>query len=120
MGTLVENIVLLVREMRRERRRKEALRWSVADGNVVGFKTEDGLMGCSRAILAYSYKVKGEVYSGTATGVSLLNNEINQIGDALGGVSSLRVRYDPGNPRENRLLDEDNPRLPFDLDLAAK
>lgn len=83
--------------MRREHRRKEALRWSVADGRVVNFRIEDGFMGSSRVKLQYSYRVYGEDYTGTVTGVSMRDSQINQIGDALTAISSLQIRYDPEN-----------------------
>ena len=118
MGLFVDNIILkIVREVRREHRRKEALRWNVADGKVMRFTTTGGFGVFTCPILGYSYRVNGEDYTGSATGVSIRDSEINSIGDGVDALTSVRVRYNPEDPRENRLLDEDNPRLPFEIDL---
>jgi hypothetical protein len=67
--------------------------------------------------LDYSYQVNGQTQAGSATGLPIEDDQINQIGDVVDSLPGLRVRYDPVNPEKSRILNEDNPRIPFKIDL---
>jgi hypothetical protein len=64
----------------------------------------------------YTYQVNGQSHDGSATGMAIKDDQINQIGDVIDSFSILRVRYDPTDPERNRILNEDNPRIPFEID----
>jgi hypothetical protein len=116
MGGLFLDSLLgsIIRTVRRGRHRSEALRWSVADGAVTRFTTSYGLP--TLPLLDYAYQVNGETYDGSATGTPIKDDRINQIGDVIDSLPAVRVRYDPVSPERSRILNEDNPRIPFEID----
>jgi hypothetical protein len=117
-GLFLDNIVLgIICMVRRERRRKQALGWSVAAGTFTRFTTSYGSP--TLPLVDYTYEVNGETHDGSATGLPIKDDRINQIGDAVDSLPALRVRYDPGNPDRSQILNEDNPRVPFEIDLLA-
>jgi hypothetical protein len=61
----------------------------------------------------YTYQVNGQTQDGSAPGLPIKDDRINQIGDVLDSLPALRVRYDPANPERRRILNEDNLGLPF-------
>jgi hypothetical protein len=107
-------IVSIVRTVRRESRRSRALRWSITDGKFLRFTTTYGTP--TRPLVDYTYQVNGEVRDGSATGFPIKDDQINQIGDVIDSLPNVRVRYDPDNPETSRVLNEDNPRIPFEID----
>lgn len=107
-------IVSIVRHVRRETRRNEALRWNVADGKFTRFTTSYGTP--TLPLLDYAFEVNGQAQEGSATGLPIPDDQINQIGDTIDSLSSVLVRYDPSDPRRSRIMNEDNPRLPFEID----
>jgi hypothetical protein len=60
--------------------------------------------------------VNGQAHDGWATGLPIKEDRINQIGDVIDSFPALRVRYDPANPERSRILNEDNPGIPFEID----
>jgi hypothetical protein len=66
-------------------------------------------------IVHYECEVNGQIEYGSATGFST-NRDINPIGDAVDALGDLRIRFDPADPYINRVLNEDNPKLPFAID----
>lgn len=118
MALFVDNLAVgIVRMVRRESRRKRALAWKIADGQVTRFTTSYGTR--TLPLLDYTYTVSGQTEEGSATGMPIQDERINQIGDALDELSALRIRYDPSDPSRSRLLNEDNPGLPFEVDLLG-
>jgi len=107
-------IVSIIRTARRERRRRQALRWSVVDATVTRFTTSYGSP--TLPLVDYAYQVNGQTHDGSATGQPIKDGRINQIGDVIDSLSAVRVRYDPTNPERSRILNEDNPRIPFEID----
>ena len=67
-------------------------------------------------LVDYEYQVNGLAHEGSATRLSIKDDRINQIGDVIDFFPTLRVRYDPANPERSRVLNEDNPRIPFEID----
>lgn len=107
-GFFLDSLVVgIVRMVRRESRLKQALRWNIADGTFNGFTTSYGSP--TLPLLDYTYLVNGQTHDGSATGLSIRDDRINQIGNVIDSIPSVRVRYDPANPQRSRLLNEDNP-----------
>lgn len=114
-GFFLDSLVgSIIRTVRRERRRSQALRWNIADGTFTRFTTSYG--GPTLPLLDYTYQVNGENHDGSATGVPIPDDLINQIGDMVDSLPAVRVRYDPTKPEVSRILNEDNPRIPFEID----
>lgn len=114
-GFFVDSLITsIIRGVRRERRRSQALRWSVADGTFTRFSTSSGSP--TLPLLDYTYQVNGETHDGSATGLPIKDDRINQIGDVIDSLPTVRIRFDPDNPERSRLLNEDNPRIPFEID----
>lgn len=117
-GLVLDSLVIgIVRMIRRESRRNQALRWNVADGTVTSFTTSYGSP--TLPLLDYRYQVNGLSQIGSATGLPIKDGRINQVGDVIDALPALCVRYDPANPERTRVLNEDNPRLPFEIDHLA-
>ena len=114
-GFFLDSLVVgIVRMVRRESRRSQALRWSIADGTITRFTTSYGSP--TLPLVDYAYQVNGQNYDGSATGSPVRDDRINQIGDVIDSLPTVRVRYDPASPRPSRILNEDNPRIPFEID----
>jgi hypothetical protein len=114
-GFFLDNLVVsIIRTVRRERRRSQALRWSVADGTFTRFTTSYGSP--TLPLVDYTYQVNGQTHDGSATGLPIEDDRIKQIGDVIDSVPTVRVRYVPANPERSRILNEDNPRIPFQID----
>jgi len=103
--------------LRRRNCRNEALRWSVVDGMFKRFTTSTGSP--TLPLVDYTYQVNGRTYKGSATGLAIEDDRVNQIGDVIDALPAVRVRYDPANPMRSRILNEDNPRIPFEIDHLA-
>lgn len=118
MALFIDNLVVgIVRMVRRESRRRQALGWNIAGGQLARFTTSYGSP--TLPSLDYTYQVSGQREAGSATGMPIKDDLVNQIGDVLDSLPVLRIRYDPANPGRGRLLNEDNPGLPFEIDLLA-
>jgi hypothetical protein len=117
-GLFLDHLVLgTIRMVRRERRRKQALGWSVCSGMVTRFTTSYGFP--TLPLADYTYQVNGQTQVGSATGLPIKDDRVNQIGDVMDSLPALRIRYDPVNPEKSRILNEDNPQIPFEIDLLA-
>ena len=117
-GFFVDSLVIgIVRMVRRESRRKQAFGWDIADGKLTRFTTS--YESPTLPLVDYEYQVNGQTHAGSATGSPIEDDQINQIGDVIDSLPALRVRYDPANPERSRILNEDNPRIPFEIDLLA-
>lgn len=114
-GLFLDDLVIgIVRMVRRESRRKQALGWSIADGKFTRFTTSYGSP--TLPLLDYSYQANGQTLDGSATGFPIKDDGINRIGDVIDSLPTVCVRYDPANPERSRILNEDNPRIPFEID----
>lgn len=107
-------IVSIIRGVRRERRRSQALRWNIANGTFTRFTSSYGSP--TLPLADYTYQVNGEAHDGSATGLPIKDDRIDQIGDIIDSLPIVRIRYDPDNPERSRILNEDNPRIPFEVD----
>lgn len=117
-GFFLDDLVAsIVRSVRRERRRSQALRWSITDGTITRFTTSYGFP--TLPLLDYTYEVNGETHHGAATGNPIKEDRINDMGDVIDSFPAVRVRYDPNDPGRSRILNEDNPRIPFEIDHLA-
>jgi len=115
MGIFLDSVIAsIIRTIRRERRRSQALRWSIAEGTVTRFTTS--YASPTLPLLDYRYQVNGQAYDGSATGSPIKDDQINRIGDVIDSLTVVRVRYDAAAPERSRLLNEDNPGLPFEID----
>ena len=107
-------IVSIVGHVRRGSRRNQALRWSVADGKFTRFTTSYGTP--TLPLLDYTFEVNGQTQEASTTGRPIPDDRINQIGDTIDSLPGVMVRYDPSDPRRSRIMNEDNPGIPFEID----
>jgi hypothetical protein len=70
-------------------------------------------------LVDYTYQVNGQTQDGSATGLPIKDDQINQTGDVMDSLPALSIRYDPDNPQRSRILNEDNPLVPFKIDHLA-
>jgi len=114
-GFFIDDVIrAIARNVRREVRIRKAAKWPTAVGKILRFRTIDGDWHRLRPILDYEYEVNGQIEYGFTTGYS--SKDINQVGDAVDALTELRIRFDPSDPYINRVLNEDNPKLPFAID----
>lgn len=114
-GFFIDGLIAsIVRNVRRESRRNKALHWNLAEGKFTRFTTSYGSP--TLPLLDYTYEVNGQTQEGSATGRPIADDRINQIGDVVDSLPTVLVRYDPANPDRSRILNEDNPRIPFEID----
>src|SRR3984957_15855885 len=112
---IVDVLRTIARNVRREIRRRKAANWPIAVGKVSRCRTIDGDYHGLRPIVDYEYEVSGRIEYGSATGFST-KKDINPVADAVDALGELRIRFDPADTSINRVLNEDNPRLPFEID----
>ena len=114
-GFFIDDLIAsIIRAVRRQRRRSQALRWNIANGTITRFTTS--YESPTLPLVDYTYEVNGQTHDGSATGSPIKDDRINQIGDVVDSLPTVRVRYDPTNPKMSRILNEDNPRIPFEID----
>jgi hypothetical protein len=118
MALFADDLIrMLVRTARRELRRRKASRWPCVQGDVVRFRTEDGKWHHQiRPVFDYTYMAGGEQQYGTARGCSYRQAMIDQIADEAEKYTTLKVRYNPADPVENYVFEEDIPGFPFAID----
>ena len=115
-GIFLDNLLIsIVRSLRRERRSRQALHWTLANGTITRFTTSSSGWP-TLPLLDYAYQVNGLTHNGSATGAPIKDDEINRIGDVIESIDAVRVRYNPANPERSRILNEDNPRVLFQID----
>lgn len=125
-GFVIDNVIRsIARSIRRETRATSADRWPVIDAKISNFSAPKvGERG--RPSLLYTYEVNGETHYGSATGFDIgdpLTTGFN-MGDpptkvkraAMDAATTLHIRYDPADPMSSRILNRDNPTLPFEID----
>ncbi len=112
-GFFFDNVVrAIVKNVRREKRASTAENWPIVDAKVA----QSSCGGVSkRPVVTYSYAVNGETWYGTCVGHYLGDTEIEKARSALSAIPVFRVRYDPSDPAESRVLNRDNPKLPFQV-----
>lgn len=97
-----------------KQRRSQALRWSIADGIITRFTIGYGSPATPQ--VAYTYDANGKARYGEATGPPMRDDQINRVKEVSETLGAVRVRYDPADPDRSMLLNEDNPRIPFEVD----
>lgn len=107
---------MIARNVRREVRTNRAVKWPAVEARILKFRTGVGIGHRLHPIVDYSYEVNGETHYGFATGFQIGHGEIHRIGDEVEALPSLRVRYNPVDPYASRVLNEDNPKLRFEVD----
>ena len=125
-GFFIDRVIRsIARSICRESRAKSAVSWPVIDAKISRFSVpEVGQRG--RPSLLYTYEVNGETHYGSATGFDIEYPPKTgfDFGDtatrakrtAMDATTTLRVRYDPADPMSSRILNRDNPTLPFEID----
>ena len=110
-GFFLDSIIgAIVKNIRRENRASTAENWPIVDAKI----STGGIS--KRPGVTYSYAVNGETWYGTCIGYLLGDTEIEKARSALSAITVLRIRYDPTDPAESRVLNRDNPNLPFEID----
>jgi hypothetical protein len=101
-GFFLDNIIgAIVKGIRRESRARTAAEWPIVDARIVS---------SAKSGVTYSYVVNGETLYGSCVGDSFRDIASRT------AVEVLQVRYDPSDPAEGRVLNSDNPNLPFQID----
>ena len=108
----------LVRGARRNSRQQEAEEWKLAQGSIKRFEAQDKGWNDFHPVISYAYDVNGETNYGVATGFELDRSRADEVAVAVDALGVIWVRYDPSDPYQNRILNADNPKLPFEVDLA--
>jgi hypothetical protein len=112
-GFFLDGIIgSIMKRIRRQNQANTAEGWPLVDGKVSNSGL--GSRGCPGA--TYSYVVNGETWYGSCKGFPLRDTDAEQARAILSALPSLHVRYDPSDPAESRVLNRDNPRLPFEID----
>lgn len=106
----------MVKFMRSEVRVNQAANWLSVDGKTSRFTLESALGNRARPVLVYSYEIGGETFYGSATGALIRPEMACHVADTVDGIGIIHVRYDPSDPGSSRLLNEDNPEIPFEID----
>jgi len=113
-GFFLDNLIgVIVKGIRRENRATTAENWPIVDAKITNPGCAEG---ARRPGVTYSYAVNGETWYGSSIGYPFRDAEIEKARSALSAVSVLRIRYDPADPAESRVLNRDNPWLPFEID----
>jgi hypothetical protein len=118
-GFFLDSIIRsIARSVRVERRVENAEKWPTVDGKISRFILDSKSGDHGRPQLTFSYEINGETFYGSAVGTSIELKQINQVPDAINGIGIVHVRYDPSDPGSSRLLNRDNPIIPFEIDHA--
>jgi Protein of unknown function (DUF3592) len=113
-GFFLDNMIgAIVKSIRRGNRASTAETWPIVDAKITSSGPGEA---SKRPGITYSYAVNGESWYGTCAGFPLRDAEVEKVQMALHIISVLRVRYDPADPGESRVLNRDNPKLPFEID----
>jgi len=103
----------IMKSVRRENHTNTAENWPLIDAKI----SNSGLGAApSRPGVTYSYVVNGETWYGSCVGFPLRDTDVEKARSVLSAVPSLYVRYDRSDPAKSRVLNRDNPRLPFEID----
>ena len=111
IGDLIERAS---RFFKRQTHEREALDWQRTVGKITRYTTTSS--GETLPLLDYDYTFEGQAYSGSFTGFKIRDEDIQRIGDLLAANSLLHIRVNPRDPAQSRVLNRENPRLPFDID----
>jgi len=116
LDTIIRSITRAVQSSHRVKR---AATWPIVEGRISRFA---GIGGGDhvRPVLVYSYTIQGEEFYGSASGTSSGPEQMNQLEEAIKGVAIVHVRYNPSDPGSSRMLNPDNPKIPFEVDHTAE
>jgi hypothetical protein len=118
MGGFFADVILrsIIKNLRGENRVENALSWPIVDGKVSmlskGIESGDRV----RPHLVFSYEIIGETFYGAAVGAPIDLEQFNRLIDVINNIGIIRVRYDSFDPGSSRLLNQDNPEIPFEID----
>jgi hypothetical protein len=110
---------LIAKSAKSEHRANDAATWLRVDGKTSRFTFVNEVGNRARPLLVYSYEIGGETFYGSATGSPIGLEQVNQVAQTVDGVGIVHVRYDPSDLGSSRLLNQDNPNIPFEIDHAA-
>ncbi len=115
-GFFIDNVIRsIARSIRRETHATSADSWPVIDAKISNFSAPKvGERG--HPSLLYTYEVNGETHYGSATGFNIGDPPTKLKRAAMDATTTLHVRYDPSDPMSSRILNRDNPTLPFEID----
>ena len=114
-GFFLDSIIRsIAKSARREARTASTEEWLLVDARISSLKVGDGSR--FRPAFVYTYQVDEEIHYGSANGFDIEGSKADVIRAAMDAIPMLRVRYDPNDPMSSRLLNRDNPALPFEID----
>ena len=120
-GFFFDTIIrFITRAVQSEHRVKLVATWPIVEGRISRFAVGIGVGDHVRPILVYSYTIQGEEFYGSATGTWSGPEQMNQVKEAIKSVGIVHVRYNPSDPGSSRMLNPDNPEIPFEVDHTAE
>ena len=115
MAIFVDSIMrTAIKAFHQESRRKSASRWALAKATIS--KVGVGTAPETRLHLPYTYEVGGETHYGSAVSMPFHADIVNKARKSAESLTTLQIRYDSADPLESRVLNQDNPALPFEVD----
>ncbi|MGB6827237.1 MAG: DUF3592 domain-containing protein [Terracidiphilus sp.] len=110
-GFFLDSVISsIIKKVRTNSRVSTAEDWLLAEGKVRELNFRE--RGSSRvAYLNFTYEVDGETHYGSAECSSINESQEGIATESTNALQTLVVRYNPADPLENRLLNEDNPKL---------
>jgi len=103
-------IASIAKKIRAESRVSKAEEWPIAEGKISTFGFRESGWSIVPS-LTYTYDVDGETHYGPALCLPIRESEKGIASGSMNSHPVLRVRYNPADPLECRLLNEDNPKL---------
>jgi len=100
--------------VKRQKHEHEALGWQRVAGKITRHSTPR--TGPTVLRVDYEYRLDEQGYSGTCNSFKIRSEDALRIGQALDASPVLQVRVNPDDPSQSRILNSDNPRLPFEVD----
>lgn len=107
-------IVSAFRFFKRQKLIREASKWNIVPAKIR--QDTSAAFSAVRQSIAYTYEIDGETHYGFATGEVFARNASKLAADFFKTDPTLQVRVNPADPLDSRLLNEDNPKLPFTID----
>jgi len=116
-GFFTDSVVrALIKEAQKESPSDAAPSWPLASGKISEFAIGMKIGKHWRSQVVFSFEVEGVAFKGSAPVLSPEEAQSNSLVEIINSIQAVNVRYDPENPASNRLLNQDNPLLPFKID----
>lgn len=99
---------------KRQKNERQALGWERVAGKIT--RHTMSASGTSIPLIEFTYTFENRIFSGSCTGHPIRDGNMNSVRAKLDASPVLLVRVNPADPSQSRVLNSDNPRLPFEVD----